>query len=269
MKTTSLFEKELRKEYPSGIVSDLKRTNEELYNKLRDYAKKNNTSIKELLEQNDYIYLRKSIIRLYVDDFIELEKAYPDYKVKSFYENNNKLYYRVLSHAKSLKVSMKKYLNSLGFEYISRDELSDDSIKNELLEMYPNNKIENLSTKNNKLYYRVYQYARKNNLTINEYLKSLGFNIDEKQTQKEKTNIEEAPQKTLKEEKNKNTEPKKKRGRPRKNVEEKTTNKPTNKETPKKPSKTQKNKTSNKNKNKKSTNKKLNIPIEIEKELNV
>lgn len=263
MKTISLFEKELKKEYPSGIVSDLKRTNEDLYNRLKTFAKKNNTSIKELLEQNDYIYLRKSIIRLYVDDFIELEKLYPDYIVKSFYEKDNKLYYKVLSHAKSLKVSMKKYLNSLGFEYIARDELSDNLIKNELLEMYPNKKIENLSTKNNKLYYRVYQYARKNNQTIKEYLESLGFSInDNNENNNKKKNVKQNKNEINKKETNEEIleQPKKKRGRPRKNTLE------NEKKTNKSIKKTTKNKKSNTK-----TNKKKNPPInniEIEKETN-
>ena len=177
MKTIDLIDKELRKEYPSGIVSDLKRTNNELYLKLKDYAKQNNTSIKELVEQKDYVYLRKSIIRLYVDDFLELEKRFPDYKIKAFYEVDNKLYYKILSHAKSLKVDMKKYLNSLGFDYESRNELSDEMIKKDLLALYPNKKVTNLSTTDNKLYYRIYQYSKKNNLKMEDLLKSLGFEL--------------------------------------------------------------------------------------------
>ena len=100
MNTINLIEQELKKTYPTRIVSDLKRTNEDLYLKLKEYSKENNTSIKNLLESRDYIYLRKSIIRLYVDDFLELEKAFPNYKINNFYENQNKLYYRILAHAK-------------------------------------------------------------------------------------------------------------------------------------------------------------------------
>lgn len=178
MKTLAFIEQELKKTYPTKIVSDLKRTNEDLYLKLKEYSKEHNTSIKNLLEERDYIYLRKSIIRLYVDDFIELEKAFPDYKISGFYETNNKLYYRILAHAKSLKVSLKKYLNSLGFDYDAREELSNDSTKKDLLTLYPNKIVKGLSTKDNKLYYRVYQQAKKENLSFNDYLSKMGFIVD-------------------------------------------------------------------------------------------
>lgn len=205
MKTLALIEQELKKTYPTRIVSDLKRTNEDLYIKLREYSKEHNTSIKNLLEERDYIYLRKSIIRLYVDDFIELEKAFPDYKISGFYESNNKLYYRILAHAKSLKVSLKKYLNSLGFEYEAREELSNDTTKEELIKLYPNKIVKGLSAKDNKLYYRVYQQAKKENLPLNDYLVKIGFSVDSsrnKDINKDKKEVSSAV-KTKKVEENK------------------------------------------------------------------
>ena len=234
MKTLELFEKELKKEYPSKIVSDLKRTNPELYVKLRDYSKEHNTSIKNLLEENDYVYLRKSIIRLYVDDFIELEKAFPDYKIHGFYENNNKLYYRVLSHAKVLKVSLKKYLNSLGFDYDARDGLSNNGLVKDLLILYPNKNVKNLSSTDSKLYYRVYQSAKKENLEVVPFLENLGFSVDksEKKTREEvkQENNKKKPGRPKKienvENENKVT---KKLGRPKKNVENKETKTENNK----------------------------------------
>lgn len=187
MKTLDLIKTELKKEYPSGVVSNLRQMNNPLYIKLRDYAKENDTSIKEVLEKNDFIYLRKSIIRMYVEDFIELEKLYPDYKVESFYEKNSKLYYRVLSHSKSMKTSLKNYLNSLGFEYVAREDISDNSVTSELSKLYPNKKVEKLSAKNSKLYYRIYQLAKKEHMEMNEYIKKLGFEVVEAKSDEKKT----------------------------------------------------------------------------------
>lgn len=261
MKTIDLIDKELRKEYPSGIVSDLKRTNNELYLKLKDYAKQNGTSIKELVEQKDYVYLRKSIIRLYVDDFLELEKRFPDYKIRAFYEVDNKLYYKILSHAKSLKVDMKKYLNSLGFDYESRNELSDDMIKKDLLALYPNKKVTNLSTTDNKLYYRIYQYAKKNNLTIGDLLNSLGFELSDNEIKTNKNNRRIKEDKTLEK-----VTPVKtvKKNNPKKNTKE-TDNKKTS--TKKKPTTTNKSKESANKKESPATNKetKTNNPKTIKK----
>ena len=55
--------------------------------------------------------------------------------ITSFYEVNNKLYYRTLSHAKSMQVSLKRYLNSLGFEYISREDITNETLEEELAKL--------------------------------------------------------------------------------------------------------------------------------------
>ena len=198
MKTLDVIKNELKKDYPSGIVNNLRMTNPTLYIKLRTYAKENNTSIKKVLEENDFIYLRNSIIKTYVEDYIALQKEFPNYKIESFYEVNNKLYYRTLSHAKSMQVSLKRYLNSLGFEYISREDITNETLEEELLKIYPNKKVKGLSSKNSKLYFRIYQIAKKENKTIGEYLNAFGFKYEDKQTKNTNTKDKEVKKTTKK-----------------------------------------------------------------------
>lgn len=202
--------------YPDKIVSDLKSMDNELYNSLFQMAKEENTSIKNLLEENGYSFSRKSIPQMYIEDYLEILKLYKDKKVDSLHEKDSKLYYKILTHAKLKNLTLKQYLNSLGFEYdLKKENVPITDIKKELTRLYKNKVVVNLSKLNPALYYKVYQAATKENKHISVFLRELGFSTPERKIRTRKTK-EQKTQELINKNKNSDNLSNKHVGRPKK-----------------------------------------------------
>ena len=206
MKQSNKITQELNKLFPDKIVNNLKVVNEDLYKTLMENAKEVKKTLKTYLEEMGYKYVRKPLGQMFAEDYIDLLNSFPEKNVDFLYERNNKLYYRLLNHAKIKNFQIKEYINFLGFEYeLYKEELFLSDIERDLNDTYKDKIIDKLSVTNPLLYSKVYKFAQKENMTIQQLVESIGFTMNEPETNEIET--KDIPQNTIP----------KKRGRPPKN----------------------------------------------------
>lgn len=211
MKQSNKITQELNKLFPDKIVNNLKIVNEDLYKTLMENAKEVNKTLKTYLEEMGYKYVRKPLGQMFAEDYIDLLNNFPEKNVDLLYERNNRLYYRLLNHAKIKDFQIKEYINFLGFEYeLYKEEIFLSDIERDLNDTYKDKIIDKLSVTNPLLYSKVYKFAQKENMTIQQLVESIGFTMNEPETNEPKT--KEPETKDIP----KNTTPKR-RGRPPKN----------------------------------------------------
>ena len=211
MKQSNKITQELNKLFPDKIVNNLKVVNEDLYKTLMENAKEVKKTLKTYLEEMGYKYVRKPLGQMFAEDYIDLLNSFPEKNVDFLYERNNKLYYRLLNHAKIKDFQIKEYINFLGFEYeLYKEEIFLSDIERDLNDTYKDKVIDKLSVTNPLLYSKVYKFAQKENMTIQQLVESIGFTMNEPETNEPKTKeieTKDIPQNTIP----------KKRGRPPKN----------------------------------------------------
>jgi len=211
MKQSNKITQELNKLFPDKIVNNLKIANEDLYKTLMENAKEVNKTLKTYLEEMGYKYVRKPLGQMFAEDYIDLLNNFPEKNVDLLYERNNRLYYRLLNHAKIKDFQIKEYINFLGFEYeLYKEEIFLSDIERDLNDTYKDKIIDKLSVTNPLLYSKVYKFAQKENMTIQQLVESIGFTMNEPETNEPKTKeieTKDIPQNTIP----------KKRGRPPKN----------------------------------------------------
>lgn len=165
--------------YPNGIIGGFKQKNIKLYNKCKAIAKAESKTLKEFFNENGYEYFRVDIKEMYKKDAEALMALYPNKYVVDLHKNDSKLYFKILNHSKIEFNSLEEFIVHLGFtydKYASEESLKD--IFTKLDNLFPDRKIEKLSMKNQVLYSRIYKIARKEDLSVTEFLSKKGYKID-------------------------------------------------------------------------------------------
>jgi G:T-mismatch repair DNA endonuclease (very short patch repair protein) len=173
-KQTEPIEECLLRLYPNKIVEQIKLRDSNLYDRVRDNARKNKKNIKSFLLDLGFQYIHRKSRRKSDDLVLILKKLYPNNVVENLYRNNNYVYQKVHRAAIKENESIKGYLNMYGFMY-KNVQKKTMSISEILIKMYPNRIVSDLAYHDNSFYKRVQKYASKNKMSIVEYLKTLGF----------------------------------------------------------------------------------------------
>lgn len=116
---------------------------------------------------------------------LKLRTFYPD-KIVHNLSHNNKLYKELTEASQKSKITLKSYLDQLGFDYTGEDTEDLEANNNEEYEkskeiseqldaLYPEKIIYKLKKQNNLLYSKILEEASNKELSINEYLTLLGF----------------------------------------------------------------------------------------------
>lgn len=107
---------------------------------------------------------------------------YPDKKVISLSSFDNKLYRDVRSAAHSTNQEMNEFLIQIGFNVVRKKRVEQDNLNsleeeivNEILQIYPDKNIGNISVTNKDLYYKINQFCKKVKIKKDEFYEMHGF----------------------------------------------------------------------------------------------
>jgi hypothetical protein len=175
----------LNKAYPDKVITCLyEHLGHSVYAVLLRFAQSKGITLKDLLvkEWGYKNYKNAKRIRRFTDEMVIsiLLENFPDRKILGFSRENTTLLLYVNNRAKKLGITRQQLLSQWGFEYNEKNfqkvkSRSVDEIVSMLTELYPDKFVFRLFEKNNSLYYSVLFRARKNKISMFDYLKSIGF----------------------------------------------------------------------------------------------
>lgn len=117
------------------------------------------------------------------DEYIvtKLKEYFPD-GIISKLTSYKDIYPAILLAAKQAGIRVSEYVEKLGFRYVRRESenLTDDEIKELLLESFPNGIVINLSKSNPELYRIVRECAKRSGVKVPEYIEQLGLLMQSK-----------------------------------------------------------------------------------------
>lgn len=174
----------MRKKYERGIsnldqimnISNLYSEDVNLYYRVLRRAKKENKCISEFLGELGYHYDTKRTRNLkYTDRQIIriLLLKYPTREISKL-SSDMKLYKLVTNRANSAGLKLEEWLKERDFVFKRARKgfaSTNESIMEQLISIYPDKIVENLSSKNPKLY----QQIKRRNSDIKSFVEELGF----------------------------------------------------------------------------------------------
>lgn len=203
---------ELRKAYPSGVVTDLVLISAKLYKIIRDTAEKEWCTIEEYLTRLGFKVLSTRRRGNLTDEEIctMLLNMYPDKKVHGLTSGERPLYDKVLKKARCYNLTPKEYVHKLGFEwgdasspngsnrknepeppfleegvFLTKDSEGTSAYKKErsamvehmeyLHSVYPTQVVTYLRNRDVIRYRAMRYFTKKREITLENYLKLLGF----------------------------------------------------------------------------------------------
>lgn len=170
------FFKRIDRCYPNKLINNLKKQ-KELYSEAKLIIKYEDTTLKNFFEKNGYNYIYKDINEIRKELIEELNNYTNNKKLNNLHLINNSLYHKVLRYATLENKTIDEYMLLLGFVYNTKeDEKRVKKVKEDLETLYPNKFVNKLSIIDNKLYSRVYKLAKKENMTVSQYIRLIGFN---------------------------------------------------------------------------------------------
>lgn len=165
--------------YPNKVISRIANdsANASLYQAILNCSRKHNMTCKQFLNYLGFDYVDKR----YKDEFQDIDNLlidkYPNGKIKSF--DDRPLYLKLFRLAKADGKTLSEYLYERGFEYESSrkpiEQVVEQTMLEKLLSMYPDRVVKHLSQENAPLYIKVKKFAYSKNMTLTEYLDSVGF----------------------------------------------------------------------------------------------
>jgi predicted HicB family RNase H-like nuclease len=165
--------RQLSEYYPDKNVVGLRSMDNNLYQKLVLMAKNRKVSLSDFLEQFGFLYTPN----IKHNDIVgELLVQYPDKVVHGLLTNNKRLHGAVVKASGEQGISIEEYLRLNGFDYVRESTIkTPKKIEQYLLKEYPNKIVTGLQTRNKTMYSRILIYAKKEGLSVREYLANLGF----------------------------------------------------------------------------------------------
>jgi hypothetical protein len=179
----------LRDIYPNNIITSMS-AHKSVNQMLRTKAKEKGISVKEYLTEMGFIYRPKKEKQVELKnkgisiEWIEKEtqslketlmELYPNMIVTKICEKtkNQKLYYRVRKLSKLEDKTVEVFLGELGFTYIGGKSREPELLM-KLEKMFPDKTI-SFSEDTRKIIGVISRFAKEQNLTIDEYLKSISY----------------------------------------------------------------------------------------------
>lgn len=172
----------------TGCIDNVRKNKGEdsVYNELKEFARKSGVSL------IDYVFFMTpfyfSVGRIQGDSIKKLKKdllkAYPTRDLTGIRWDNPDLYERIRSLQILMPERMSKQdlIQFLGFSNerfstkLKNIKVDEDEVVEELNKLYPNKVISNITNTASALYFDIAKLAFANDLTIEQWLKSKGFN---------------------------------------------------------------------------------------------
>jgi hypothetical protein len=169
-KADELKRKHLKDLYPDGKVSGLRAINRSLYQMIFDISKKKNMTMNDYIVSLGFEVIDNKVIK---ENNIknQLLKLYPNKIVSGVAYGNQSLYQRLILKAQAQKISIRQYVENLGFQY--KDARYSDKLENfigRLNELYPDKIVKNFHKDEHSLYIKIFRVAKSEGLTVGDYL---------------------------------------------------------------------------------------------------
>ncbi len=183
---------DLSQEYPDKKVDNLLNKNRQLYQKLYFNARKKGKKLNDYLNELGFNCSYNSSYEK-TDERIRgrLEKLYPNKVVVGLRKYHNSLAQIIFAVAKKRGMNQNQYLDKLGFSFVDSRKVEIEVFKSKLTEIFPDKIISNISRTRLGLYQRIGGMAKKANMSIEEFVSSMGFKYVDCREKEELKNIKE------------------------------------------------------------------------------
>lgn len=168
-------------------------------NALQEKNNQHMNEYQELLEEKLALCSRDK--RFYVaKQRAEMKMNFPEGNAAGLARKCPKLYVRMQNTSKKINMRMEDYIRALGFEYRGMHRgFDEESVKNALMEYYPEKKIVDFQSKDLKLYLQMKELAKEEQMSMKVLAKKWGFQYERgRMTQLEKKEAGETVKEKIK-----------------------------------------------------------------------
>lgn len=177
--------------FPNKKVEGISTKNQFLYREIKKYAEERNMNWVDMLSIWGYEWISQQARDEEIKN--ELLKMYPDLVVKNLRLRNVNLYNVIVNRAAKKGIKITERFKELGFEYISKNDLTDEKyLKSELEKYYPEKNTAGISSNHLNLYRNIKKLADSKQMTWRDLLNDWGYQTNSEHSDKVTFNLEDA-----------------------------------------------------------------------------